>query len=132
MSDFLYAAPKLVAVVTAMSPSSALHMKKIILRQCSKNLIYDVLERAPQKLFPQSARSNFGETLPEFACVARYDALIRAKSHVNCDAHLTESLFQTGSSKTFLNGYFVSRETFWKLSIELYMCIMFSGKISIN
>nr|WP_319017144.1 DUF6783 domain-containing protein [Blautia glucerasea] len=25
--------------------------------------------------------------------VARYDALIRTKSHTNCDAHLAESLF---------------------------------------
>ncbi|MFQ7021067.1 MAG: DUF6783 domain-containing protein [Blautia faecis] len=30
--------------------------------------------------------------------VARYDALIRAKSPTNCDAHLAESLFQTRSS----------------------------------
>ncbi|MEQ2411755.1 DUF6783 domain-containing protein, partial [Blautia acetigignens] len=27
----------------------------------------------------------------------RYDALIRAKSPTNCDAHLAESLFQTHS-----------------------------------
>ncbi|WP_334304617.1 DUF6783 domain-containing protein [Blautia faecis] len=31
--------------------------------------------------------------------VARYGALIRAKSPTNCDAHLAESLFQTRSSK---------------------------------
>ncbi|MFR5407620.1 MULTISPECIES: DUF6783 domain-containing protein [Clostridia] len=29
--------------------------------------------------------------------VARYGALIRAKSPTNCDAHLAESLFQTRS-----------------------------------
>ncbi|WP_334297704.1 DUF6783 domain-containing protein [Blautia faecis] len=29
--------------------------------------------------------------------VARYGALIRTKSPTNCDAHLAESLFQTGS-----------------------------------
>ena len=31
--------------------------------------------------------------------VARYGALIRAKSPTNCDAHLAESLFQTRSRK---------------------------------
>ena len=31
--------------------------------------------------------------------VARYGALIRAKSPTNCDAHLAESLFQTCSRK---------------------------------
>ena len=30
--------------------------------------------------------------------VARYAALIQAKSPANCDAHLTESIFQTRSS----------------------------------
>ncbi|RHU44788.1 hypothetical protein DXD15_07840 [Blautia sp. TF11-31AT] len=30
--------------------------------------------------------------------VARYAALIQAKSPTNCDAHLAESLFQTRSS----------------------------------
>ncbi|WP_373130985.1 DUF6783 domain-containing protein [Ruminococcus sp. Marseille-P328] len=29
--------------------------------------------------------------------IARYGALIRAKSSTNCDAHLAESLFQTRS-----------------------------------
>ncbi|MEO2614728.1 MULTISPECIES: DUF6783 domain-containing protein [Blautia] len=29
--------------------------------------------------------------------VARYDALIRAKSPTNCDIHLAESIFQTRS-----------------------------------
>ncbi|WP_334297956.1 MULTISPECIES: DUF6783 domain-containing protein [Blautia] len=29
--------------------------------------------------------------------VARYDALIRTKSSVNCDAHLAKSIFQTRS-----------------------------------
>ena len=32
---------------------------------------------------------------PNSVVVARYDALIRAKSPTNCDAHLAESLFQT-------------------------------------
>ena len=31
--------------------------------------------------------------------IARYGALIRAKSSTNCDAHLAESLFQTLASK---------------------------------
>ena len=32
---------------------------------------------------------------PNSVAVARYGALIRAKSPTNCDAHLAESLFQT-------------------------------------
>ena len=35
---------------------------------------------------------------PNSVAVARYGALIRAKSPTNCDAHLAESLFQTCSS----------------------------------
>ncbi|MFR3948189.1 MAG: DUF6783 domain-containing protein [Ruminococcus sp.] len=31
---------------------------------------------------------------PNSVVVARYDALIRAKSPTNCDAHLAESLFK--------------------------------------
>ncbi|WP_308768425.1 MULTISPECIES: DUF6783 domain-containing protein [Clostridia] len=34
---------------------------------------------------------------PNSVAVARYGALIRAKSPTNCDAHLAESLFQTRS-----------------------------------
>ncbi|MEE0300365.1 MAG: DUF6783 domain-containing protein [Blautia sp.] len=34
---------------------------------------------------------------PNSVAVARYGALIRAKSPTNCDAHLAESLFQTCS-----------------------------------
>ena len=34
---------------------------------------------------------------PNSVVVARYDALIRAKSPTNCDAHLAECLFQTRS-----------------------------------
>ncbi|WP_347709186.1 DUF6783 domain-containing protein [Ruminococcus sp. D55t1_190419_H1] len=34
---------------------------------------------------------------PNSVAVARYDALTRAKSPTNCDAHLAESLFQTRS-----------------------------------
>ena len=33
--------------------------------------------------------------------VARYAALIQAKSPTNCDAHLAESLFQTRSSHRY-------------------------------
>ena len=36
---------------------------------------------------------------PNSVVVARYDALIRAKSPTNCGAHLAESLFQTRSRK---------------------------------
>ncbi|WP_347561985.1 DUF6783 domain-containing protein [Ruminococcus sp. AM42-11] len=39
---------------------------------------------------------------PNSVVVARYDALIRAKSPTNCDAHLAESLFQTRSRMTAL------------------------------
>ena len=35
---------------------------------------------------------------PNSVAVARYGALIRAKSPTNCDEHLAESLFQTRSS----------------------------------
>lgn len=35
---------------------------------------------------------------PHSVAVARYAALIQAKSPTNCDAHLAESLFQTHSS----------------------------------
>ncbi|MFR2213970.1 MAG: DUF6783 domain-containing protein [Ruminococcus sp.] len=38
-----------------------------------------------------------GIILSEFGCRSRYGALIRAKSPINCDAHLAESLFQTCS-----------------------------------
>ena len=34
---------------------------------------------------------------PNSVAVARYDALIRAKSPTNCDIHLAESIFQTRS-----------------------------------
>ena len=41
---------------------------------------------------------------PNSVAVARYGALIRAKSPTNCDAHLAESLFQTRSSaEIFVN-----------------------------
>ena len=36
---------------------------------------------------------------PNSVAVARYGALIRAKSPTNCDVHLAESLFQTCSRK---------------------------------
>ena len=38
-----------------------------------------------------------GRFRPNSVAVARYGALIRAKSPTNCDAHLAESLFQTRS-----------------------------------
>ncbi len=38
---------------------------------------------------------------PNSVAVARYGALIRAKSPTNCDAHLAESLFQTRSRRYF-------------------------------
>ena len=39
---------------------------------------------------------------PNSVAVARYDALIRAKSPTNCDAHLAESLFQTRSRENHI------------------------------
>ena len=42
---------------------------------------------------------------PNSVVVARYDALIRAKSPTNCDAHLAESLFQTRSKGVKQNHY---------------------------
>ena len=45
-----------------------------------------------------SLRGIFG---PKSLTVARYAALIRAKSPTKFDAYLTESNFQTQSSKTF-------------------------------
>ena len=41
--------------------------------------------------------------------VARYGALIRAKSPTNCDAHLAESLFQTRSGTTMIVIAFPAR-----------------------
>ncbi|WP_418903044.1 DUF6783 domain-containing protein [Thomasclavelia ramosa] len=41
---------------------------------------------------------------PNSVAVARYGALIRAKSPTNCDAHLAESLFQTRSRIFFKHG----------------------------
>ncbi|WP_342981778.1 DUF6783 domain-containing protein [Ruminococcus sp. 2227st1_E6_2227SCRN_220401] len=42
-----------------------------------------------------------GRFHPNSVAVARYGALIRAKSPTNCDAHLAESLFQTRSKTKF-------------------------------
>jgi hypothetical protein len=42
---------------------------------------------------------------PNSVAVARYGALIRAKSPTNCDAHLAESLFQTRSNLLILSYY---------------------------
>ncbi|RGF76883.1 hypothetical protein DWZ38_02865 [Ruminococcus sp. AF31-8BH] len=36
-----------------------------------------------------------GVFCPNSVAVARYGALIRTKSPINCDAHLAESFFQT-------------------------------------
>ena len=52
--------------------------------------------------------------------VARYDALIRNKFPTNCDAHLTESIFQTHTKTGFqaffklLNPVFLSWNIFEK------------------
>ncbi|MFR2213050.1 MAG: DUF6783 domain-containing protein [Ruminococcus sp.] len=49
-----------------------------------------------------------GRFHPNSVAVARYGALIRAKSPTNCDAHLAESIFQTRSrpryARLFLCG----------------------------
>ena len=58
-----------------------------------------------------------GRFHPNSVAVARYGALIRAKSPTNCDAHLAESLFQTRSrTKTGANMF----------------CLFFAGKLHIK
>ena len=46
---------------------------------------------------------------PNLVAVARYGALIRAKSPTNCDAHLAESLFQTRSRHDTYSGWNMGR-----------------------
>ena len=43
-----------------------------------------------------------GKFVPNSVVVARYDALIQDKFPTNCDAHLTESIFQTRSKTLFV------------------------------
>ena len=50
------------------------------------------------KSFLQSARPNLRIFCLHSVEVARYAALIQAKSPTNCNVHLTESIFQTRSS----------------------------------
>ena len=47
---------------------------------------------------------------PNSVAAARYDALIRAKSPTNCDAHLVESLFQTRSNLSYKNSLKVNKK----------------------
>ena len=63
-----------------------------------------VLQKNP--IFPRTCLKKHSRNLhaplcgifhPNSVVVARYDALIRAKSPTNCDTHLAESLFQTRS-----------------------------------
>ena len=53
-----------------------------------------------------------GRFHPNSVAVARYGALIRAKSPTNCDAHLAEILFQTRSSQIHINHkiYIIQRQ----------------------
>ena len=41
---------------------------------------------------------NHSRNMHAPVAAARYSALIRVKSPTNCDAHIVESLLQTGSS----------------------------------
>ena len=50
-----------------------------------------------------------GRFHPNSVAVARYGALIRAKSPTNCDAHLAENLFQTRSGTTMIVIAFPAR-----------------------
>ena len=45
-----------------------------------------------------------GIFFPNSVAVARYGAIIRAKSSTNCDVHLAESLFQTRFGAYLKNG----------------------------
>ena len=74
-----------------------------------------------EKSFLQSAHLNLRYILPSFGwrspClhsvgVARYAALIQAKSPANCDAHLAESIFQT-RSKTAKLHFSLQGDFFW-------------------
>ena len=62
---------------------------------------------------------------PNSVAVARYGALIRAKSPTNCDAHLAESLFQTRSKVKF---YFLLFKTF-RTIIQMRMVTTISGSV---
>ncbi|MFR0752319.1 MAG: DUF6783 domain-containing protein [Ruminococcus sp.] len=57
--------------------------------------------------------------------LARYGALIRAKSPTNCDEHLAESLFQTRSSR-------FGTERKWRGFIEIYLPEVKSWNFSMN
>ena len=68
-------------------------------------LVYQVRGKIP--FAPRACLKNHFHNLhaplcgifcPNSVAVARYDALIRAKSPTNCDVHLAESLFQTHSN----------------------------------
>ena len=67
-------------------------------------LVYQVRGKIP--FAPRACLKNHFHNLytplcgifcPNSVAVARYDALIRAKSPTNCDIHLAESIFQTRS-----------------------------------
>ncbi|WP_347562094.1 DUF6783 domain-containing protein [Ruminococcus sp. AM42-11] len=48
-----------------------------------------------------------GRFHPNSVAVARYGALIWAKSPTNCDSHLAESLFQTRSNRSLQKSYLI-------------------------
>ncbi|MFR8222648.1 MAG: DUF6783 domain-containing protein [Blautia faecis] len=50
---------------------------------------------------------------PNSVAVARYGALIRAKSPTNCDAHLAESIFQTRSRLRYARLFCVAKADAW-------------------
>ncbi len=68
-----------------------------------------------------------GRFHPNSVAVARYGALIRAKSPTNCDAHLAESLFQTRSSQIHINHkiYIIQRQYNCPKSISNYKQVNF-------
>ncbi|WP_334297715.1 DUF6783 domain-containing protein [Blautia faecis] len=63
-----------------------------------------------------------GRFHPNSVAVARYGALIRAKSLTNCGAHLAESLFQTRSS---MNSFkILEHELSFSLKLEIIKALL--------
>ena len=75
----------------------------MIFPEASENNKQDSLKVCPARACLKKHSCNLHAPLcgifcPNSVAVARYDALIRAKSPTNCDIHLAESIFQTRSN----------------------------------
>ena len=75
-----------------------------------RKFLQDIFSVFLDILYARACLKNYSRNLHALLCgrfhpnsvaVARYGALIRAKSPTNCDAHLAESLFQTRSRKIY-------------------------------